>query len=52
MKRALTKWRQMIRRRIRDRLLRALFVLSAFALEGAWIVALAIGGFKFYKWLT
>lgn len=42
----------MLRHRLRDKLLRALFFLSAFALEAAWVTVLCIGAFKIYDWAT
>lgn len=35
----------------REKLSRGLFLLSALVLEAAWVIALAVGAFKFYEWM-
>lgn len=52
MKRARTRIRQMLRHKLRLKLIRSVFVLSVFALEMAWIILLCVGAFKIYDLIT
>lgn len=42
---------QKLNRRLRNKLLRAAFILSAVALEATWIIGLCVGALTLYEWV-